>query len=171
MCELLDVAYFACRGYVSQSEQYKAAKRQAGYIRGGQDVIVLHLGDHDPSGIDMTRDNQQRINMLSWRAGVLVRRIALNLEQVEKYGPPPNPAKLTDSRAGEYTAVYGYDSWELDALEPSVIEELIESEVLELRDEDKHNEVLDRENEHKALLRAAADNWPATANFLRSLKD
>lgn len=56
-----DVNYFACRGYVSQSELWKAAQRHLSYIEGGQAVTVLHLGDHDPSGIDMTRDIRDRL--------------------------------------------------------------------------------------------------------------
>jgi hypothetical protein len=57
-----DVAFFSCRGYVSQSEVWGAARRIGAYIEGGQNVVVLHLGDHDPSGIDMTRDMRERID-------------------------------------------------------------------------------------------------------------
>ena len=129
VCSKWDVDYFACRGYASQSELYAAGKRIARRRRvEGQDTIVLHLGDHDPSGCDMTRDNEDRLSMF---AGGLVdvRRLALNMDQIEEYDPPPNPAKLTDSRANAYVEQYGDDSWELDALEPRVIEALIEDEI------------------------------------------
>ena len=53
-CRPLDTPYFSCRGYTSQSEMWSAAQR---FI--GQDYrdnrVIIHLGDHDPSGIDMTR--------------------------------------------------------------------------------------------------------------------
>ena len=63
VCERLDIDSFACRGYVSQSEQYDASKRFLKYQQKDQNVIILHLGDHDPRGIDMTRDNDDRLNL------------------------------------------------------------------------------------------------------------
>lgn len=116
--------------------------------------IVLHLGDHDPSGIDMTRDNQDRLDMFTWHStcDVEVKRLALNYNQVEQYNPPPDPAKMTDSRIKSYVSEYGYESWELDALEPKVISDLIEDEVLGMVDMDIWNEDVTRENEGKEQI-------------------
>jgi hypothetical protein len=153
-----DVSYFSCRGYVSQSEMWGAAQRLGQYINQGQNVVILHLGDHDPSGIDMSRDIEARLK--KFIAGdaaqdildeyqiedqlvdlgndcnlgypdepIEIRRIALNMAQVRQYNPPPNPAKLTDSRAGDYIARYGNSSWELDALSPATLDALIQSEI------------------------------------------
>jgi hypothetical protein len=119
VCEKFKVPYFACRGYNSQSEAYKAGKRHELYIADDLKPLVLHLGDHDPSGIDMTRDNTDRLDLFA-RSGVEVRRLALNWDQVQQYRPPPNPAKETDSRCAGYVAEYGHESWELDALDPKV---------------------------------------------------
>lgn len=118
-----DVPYFSCRGYVSQSEMWAAGQRILRHLKRGQDTIILHLGDHDPSGMDMTRDIRDRLEMFAEL--VEVQRIALNMDQIRSYDPPPNPTKTTDSRAGDYMARYGGDSWELDALEPSVLTALI----------------------------------------------
>ena len=145
ICESLDVPYFACRGYNSQSEQWRAGQRFADAIYKGQIPLILHLGDHDPSGIDMTRDNQDRITMFA-EEDVEVRRLALNYNQVEEYNPPPNPAKLTDSRADGYICKYGKSSWELDALEPKVIVALIKSEILSVRDDEIWNKSIEEEN-------------------------
>ncbi len=133
ICNRLRVDFFACRGYVSQSEQWRAGQRLANYIKKGQHPVIFHLGDHDPSGIDMTRDNADRLSMF---VGVRIQviRLALNMNQVEQYSPPPNPAKVTDSRFESYQKKFGDESWELDALEPSVIQSLIEENVLRLRD-------------------------------------
>ena len=129
ICNQYRVPFFACRGYASQSEKYAAAKRFASYAEDGQGTIIFHLGDHDPSGLDMTRDNQDSINLF-WDGDahpeyVEVRRLALNMDQVRRYNPPPNPAKMTDSRFGGYASKFGQKSWELDALEPQVIAQLI----------------------------------------------
>jgi hypothetical protein len=137
-CRELDVPYFACRGYVSQSEQYAAGVR-AREMHNDHDqwTIILHFGDHDPSGIDMTRDNADRLQMFSsYHHNPEVRRLALNMDQIELYKPPPNFAKQTDSRFADYEEHYGGQSWELDALEPAVINDLIRTEVDDIRDPD-----------------------------------
>lgn len=135
-CQELRVPFFACRGYASQSAQYEAGLRFRRYRSKGQTPIVFHFGDHDPSGMDMTRDNTDRLTMFCGQF-VSVRRLALNYDQVEQYNPPPNPAKETDSRAGNYIAEFGGESWELDALEPTVIGDLIRNAVGGLIDRKK----------------------------------
>lgn len=145
VCDELDVPYFACRGYVSQSEQWRAGHRaRRRFNRQEQRTVILHLGDHDPSGIDMTRDNDDRLALFAgYRGAPTVERIALNMDQVEEYGPPPNPAKMTDSRFDNYLRNYGDESWELDALEPSVIDKLIRAHVNKYRDMDLWAEMED----------------------------
>jgi hypothetical protein len=158
ICREFKLPSFACRGYSSQSEQWRAGKRFATYRSRGQQVVILHLGDHDPSGIDMTRDNAERLAMFA-RAGVDVRRLALNMDQVERYNPPPNPAKLTDSRATGYIELHGNESWELDALEPSVIADLIRDELTSLIDEDRWRQSDSEIKRQRAVLAAVADRW------------
>lgn len=158
VCNELDVPFFACRGYVSQSEQWRAYVRARHYeLNRKQTTVILHFGDHDPSGIDMTRDNQDRLNLfMGWEA-VKVERLALNWDQIEEYSPPPNYAKVTDSRYAGYADAYGDESWELDALEPSVLTNLIHQHVRQHRDpalwSDKEEE---REN-HKFQLQDIID--------------
>lgn len=157
ICQELDIDYFSCRGYTSASMMWLAAQRLRGYLDDGQDPIVLHFGDHDPSGIDMTRDIAERLALLA-DCPVDVQRMALNQDQIDLYGPPPNPTKLTDSRAPGYIAIHGYDSWELDALEPGAIVELISDEVHDIRDADLWTEATQREAEHREILRLIAEN-------------
>jgi hypothetical protein len=101
ICDEFRLPCFPCRGNNSESEQYKAGKRFEAYFASGLAPVVLHLGDHDPNGLDMTRDNRDRLAMFA-RQGVEVRRLALNMEQIERYRPPPNFAKETDSRYAAY---------------------------------------------------------------------
>jgi hypothetical protein len=133
VCNNLRVDFLACRGYVSQSELWRAGRRMAARVSRGQRSVVLHLGDHDPSGLDMTRDNRERLSLF---AGVPVGvvRLALNMDQVIQYAPPPNPAKVTDARFAKYQAEHGDSSWELDALNPPVIAEIIRTAVAAFRD-------------------------------------
>lgn len=145
ICNRLRVNFFACKGYNSQSEQWAAGRRFASYIQKGQRPIVFHLGDHDPSGIDMTRDNRDRLSVFAG-VPIMVQRLALNMPQIEELNPPPNPAKLSDSRAEEYISRFGESSWELDALDPLYIENLIEQAILKIRDPDLWNDALAEEN-------------------------
>lgn len=161
----LDVPYFACRGYTSQSEMWAAAQRLRTWRRGGQTPVILYLGDHDPSGIDMTRDVLDRMALFA--GGMQVERLALNWDQVEMYNPPPNPAKLTDSRAEGYIARFGMSSWELDALDPTTIAGLIETAVMAFRDEDLWDEAVEEEQEGIRLLTEASDRWEDVAGFLQ----
>lgn len=151
ICDELRVDFFACKGYNSQSEQWRAGQRFADYIRRGQRPIVFHLGDHDPSGIDMTRDNRERLEMFCGYP-VIVQRIALNMNQIDELKPPPNPAKITDSRAADYIARFGEESWELDALDPQYINNLIREALMQIREEDKWDEMLQKEVDDKLFF-------------------
>jgi len=162
VCRELDIPYFSCRGYTSQSEMWAAAQRLIGYSEGGQQTLILHLGDHDPSGLDMSRDIQNRIALFMTHhdADLLdFLRIALNRDQVDTYKPPPNPAKLTDSRSDLYIASHGTYSWELDALEPSILAQLIRTEVEALRDDYLWGAKVAVELEGRRKLRAIARDF------------
>ena len=92
-------------------------------------------------------------------SSVEVIRIALNMDQVEQYGPPPNPAKTTDSRYDKYIDEYGDESWELDALDPRIITELIEKRVKEHTDEDARQVLIDKQENDRERLNEISDNW------------
>lgn len=164
-CGKLDVDFFACRGYTSESEMWGAAKRLQRRIDAGQTPVIFYLGDHDPSGLDMTRDVQARLEYFLGKP-VEVHRLALNLDQVRKFGLPPNPTKVTDSRAAAYLQQFGRESWELDALDPDTLAELITTAVSELRDPEAAYRAEQLEETERKLLRAAGDRWDEVAQFL-----
>jgi hypothetical protein len=158
VCRRLDVSYFSCRGYTSQSEMWGGAQRLVDLCRQhGQTPVILHFGDHDPSGIDMSRDITDR--MQTFMGGVTFDRLALNMDQVREYQPPPNPAKVTDSRYEGYRRLHGDESWELDALEPRVLASLVERHVVHYRELRKWKAKVAKEEEYRATLKFAADNW------------
>ena len=152
---------------------------------GAKEAVVLYLGDMDPSGEDMVRDVRERLRQFvnqgielkytkgrPYRGGevnneskeeialrqhidVDVRKLALSMEQVEEYDPPPNPAKMSDSRAAKYVAEFGTSSWEVDALPPVSLREIIEDELEGLIDVQMVDEVKEKEAEDKLRLRDA----------------
>jgi hypothetical protein len=196
--DLNDVDWFSCRGYVSQSELRSAALRMYGYVQESQRVHILHLGDHDPSGIDMTRDIRERLENFVYTdyardfapdllgdedeakdletlaeyvrtdfdldaAPITVDRIALNMDQIRRYGPPPNPAKITDSRAKGYIREHGRESWELDALDPQTLAALIAGSIEAVIDPVRYDDLLTRETEERNTLQSIAGHYPAIA--------
>lgn len=163
ICRKLDVPHFSCRGYTSQSEMWSAAQR---FIRQNhkESRTIIHLGDHDPSGIDMTRDIQERMDMFG--ADVYVKRVALTMEQIETFNPPPNPTKLSDARANGYIEEYGHECWELDALEPKVITQLIRDEVTALCDSDLFDEIQRREETDKENIELICEHYDEVVDFL-----
>ncbi|MGD2065669.1 MAG: hypothetical protein PVI43_00685 [Candidatus Bathyarchaeota archaeon] len=155
VCGPLDVPCFSCRGYVSQSAMWRAAKRLLDK-EVFHDTHILHLGDHDPSGIDMSRDIKERLHMFGSK--VEVHRIALNMDQVKAQSPPPNPAKITDSRCDSYIKRFGTKSWELDALEPSFLDNLITGRINSFTDQEEFENQQFIQDEHRQTIMRIANN-------------
>ena len=164
VCRELDVPYFACRGYTSQSEMWGAAQRLIDRESDGKETTIIHLGDHDPSGIDMSRDIQDRLDMFG--SSATIQRIALTFDQVHEYDPPPNPAKTTDARYRSYADLYGDESWELDALEPSVIVDLIRQAVEAEIDHDLWQDALDHQETGRKQLNQVSEGWDDVVEYL-----
>ena len=148
----LHITLMVNRGYSSQSAMYEAAWRFKDQDGGnGASGQLLYLGDLDPSGEDMVRDIRDRLDMFG--AEVEVEKVALTMDQVRLYNPPPNPAKTTDSRYGAYVARHGHQSWEVDALPPDVLQDLVRRGVEQYVNFDAMEAVTEREEADKARLR------------------
>lgn len=163
ICPKLDVDYFSCRGYTSLSEMWKAGQRLKRSAEQGKKVVVLHFGDHDPSGMDMSRDILSRLRLFMDETGTEIRvlRCALNMAQIDRLNPVPNPAKLSDSRAKRYIAEYGSSSWELDALDPRELVRLIKAGVTKFRDDERWYAALAREQAGRHQLSRVAEAMAA----------
>lgn len=156
------------KGYSSASTMYDLAQRIKEKIQDGKKAVILYLGDHDPSGLDMVRDIKKRITEFLTEGDEAVEiyeedenfqvvPLALNMTQIRQYNPPPNPAKITDPRAKWYISEYGNKSWELDALEPKVLIKIAEKGVLEFCDLEKYKAWIDREDHEKKALEEFGD--------------
>ena len=141
------VAMIVNRGYSSASAMYNSRTRyiKKGEFLGSKKKVLLYLGDFDPSGLDMDRDIKERFN--EFGVDIKVERIGLTQEQIKRYELPENPAKLSDVRAKDYVAKYGSSSWEVDALKPEVLQELIKNSILKYLDLEKFGLVREKEKE------------------------
>lgn len=165
-CLKYDVPFFSCRGYGSLSELWKAGQRIKEMSAHDKSATILHFGDHDPSGIDMTRDIQERLSIFA-ESHVSVERIALNMDQVKEHQPPPNPAKVKDTRFKSYFEQFGRSCWELDALEPSILRELAEETILEHLYVPDFEAAINKENEQKNILEKASLRWCDVEKYLQ----
>jgi len=152
------------KGYSSASTMYDLSKRLKSKIEEGKRTTILYFGDHDASGLDMIRDIEERIlEFLTMGENPIetidacelftVEQVALNMEQVRQHNPPPNPAKMTDPRAKKYVEEYGQSSWELDALNPTILRNMAEREIVKRLDMDKYGEIIEQEQEEIEKLR------------------
>ncbi len=166
-CRELDVDFFSCRGYVSQSEMWRAAQRILDRrLHKKQITVILHLGDHDPSGLDMSRDIKERLK--TFGARVRFKRIALNMDQIKKLNPPPNPTKVSDSRSPAYVAEYGESCWELDALPPDALTKLVKKEILKHCNKRKWNRLKAKQEEERRTLESASERWSDVVSFINN---
>jgi hypothetical protein len=177
---LNDVSFISCRGYMSASEMYDAAQRiRRRKSLHGQETIVIYLGDHDPSGLDMSEgdipkrfeiffDKWNRASFFNERRPFEIKRVALNWDQIEQYQPPPNPAKETDSRFAAYQEQFGDESWELDALDPNTLLAIIQEAIDEVKDADLFKEIKEREESQRQILSKASQQWDDVASYLES---
>lgn len=150
------------KGYMGTSAIYNAYERFSREFNQGHTVTILYFGDHDPSGLDMVRDIRERLTFM-FEKGVRCRdfmefdfnviSIGLTMEQIETYNPPPNPAKVSDPRAAEYIEKYGPISWEVDALKPGIMREILEHNIKEQYDLKQYETVLEQEQEDRVKIR------------------
>jgi len=159
VCNRLGIGFTANKGYSSSSAMYEAGQRMAMQVGNGKDIHLFYFGDHDPSGIDMTDDITKRLDLFMLNEPINVKRLALNMDQVEKWNPPENPAKETDSRFNAYVVKYGDKSWELDAVKPEDLANLVERNVKKLIDDDAWSEAQEKQQEMRAKLLDFADSY------------
>lgn len=151
LCMRYDVPLLACKGYPSASVMRDLARDQImPNLAEGQRCVILHLGDHDPSGIDMTRDIRERLTMFIEFEDADVNRLALNMPQIEALKPPPNPAKQTDARYQGYVTRFGRRCYELDALPPEELQAIVKRSIVQRIDKRKWER---RERQIEAMKR------------------
>ncbi len=139
------------RGYSSITAMFNASQRFQEQTNNNKNCHIIYLGDHDPSGLDMIRDIQDRMSTFQID-NLTVNQIALTAQQIKRYNPPPNPAKENDPRSKWYVEKFGHVSWELDALKPQVLTKLLESEIKKLLDLELYNEIIQEEDQEKEQL-------------------
>jgi hypothetical protein len=133
------------RGYDGWSSIKNAAERYC-----DREATVLYFGDFDPSGEDMVRSLEVRLNELG--AYPTIVKCALTLDDIQRHNLPPALAKRTDTRREKFVAKNGDVSVELDALPIEVLKKSIHDEVRSRIDIDALSEVREIEKQEISRL-------------------
>ncbi|MFA6273628.1 MAG: hypothetical protein WC662_00525 [Candidatus Paceibacterota bacterium] len=151
-----DVRLLAGGGYRSSSALYEASER----FNDADDksIVIIYLGDFDPSGLDIERDIEDRM-MDIFGIRVDVQRILLTFQDIKDYKLLPSPVKKKDSRTPAYVARYGIRAaYELDALPPNILAKRLEKAICENMDIKLYEEQLAKsEVEEEQIARLIAD--------------
>lgn len=144
-----EVEFLPVGGYASATRVKELAEAR---LAGDKPLLLLYLGDHDPSGRGMSdQDLPQRLlrymsdrpaDKGSWDVdavgyyaaawGVNVRRIALTIKDTEDLGDDlgfPAEDKANDSRYPWFAETFGPWCWELDALSPNILRKRVREAV------------------------------------------
>jgi hypothetical protein len=151
------LSFFACKGYSSSSCAHEAAMRLQEYANGGQKPVILYLGDLDPSGEDMSRDVANRMEAFS--VDVQIKRLALNMDQVKQYNPPPQMVKQSDARSKKFIAKNGNSCWELDALGTDVLARLVDTAVSSMLNKRRWEQATTRQEAERRQLLDLSEKW------------
>jgi hypothetical protein len=125
----------------------------------GRELIVLYVGDYDPSGMYMSEEDLP--NRLAEYGGdhITVDRIALMQEHVRDLPSFPATDKRKDPRYKWFIANYGRECWELDAMDPPELRDCVEV-AIEALIEPVAWERCERVNEaEQESLRTILQNW------------
>ena len=146
----LGIPHVALGGYPSQS-LCDLVRRDVEYA--DRPSVLIYAGDHDPSGVDMLRDFQNRTQFDE------VIRVALNPEQVQEFElvesvEPEVFAKLEDDpRAQSFIRKFGsLVQFEVDAIPPDDLHNLYQDALENYWDADAFEEVLEQEQADMEVL-------------------
>lgn len=113
-----DVPLMVTRGYPSLSFLGSAAEALEAEWR---PAYLYYFGDHDPSGVDISRHTEKQLRELAPSADITFERVAVIPAQIEAWKLPTRPTKKTDTRAKRFKG----ESVELDALKPERLRRLV----------------------------------------------
>jgi hypothetical protein len=133
-------------GFDSTTAKYSLAQRLGAYDA----VEVLHLGDHDPSGVHlfscMAQDVASIAQDLGLTGDIRFTRLVVTPEQMATYDLPTSPPKPTDHRAFEG------ETTQAEALPPDVVAIIVREAIEKRLDYAAFQAVLAAEAEAKLHL-------------------
>jgi len=148
------VGFNVLHGFSSATAIYDAA--QSDNLR---PLIVLYVGDWDPSGLCMSeRDLPERIARYGGDH-VTLKRISLTEDQLAGLPSFAATDKKDDKRFGWFVKNFGSRCWELDALDPNDLRDRVEQEIVALIEPVAWNRCSIVNEAEQESLRTILSNW------------
>ena len=152
------VPVFSSGGFDSVTAKHEVAVELAGL----GETTILHVGDHDPSGVHMfgslDEDVRSFLDGLGAGGRVAFVRLAVTPEQVDELDLPTSPPKKSDRRS------FTGDTVQAEAIPPDELARIVRGAILDRLDADVLETVLDRETAQRTRL---VDH---VSGFLESLR-
>jgi hypothetical protein len=169
--EYLGVPIRVNRGYASWTFIHKNVQEITKVLERHEKIIIYYLGDLDPSGMDIERFLKEALAYFALPEDrVELKRLAVTVEQVEKYKLPPRPedaetlAKLErDKRTAKYTLDYIVELDALVAYVPEEFKRLLREAISSLWDRDTYEALLKQAEALDAKAREILDDIKAKA--------
>jgi hypothetical protein len=144
-----------CHGFSSTGMEGEVGRL---FERINQDITVLYLGDHDPSGHVIERDIHRRAQEAS---GVefAMHRLAIHEADITRFNLPPQRIKATDSRAASFRTRFGSEAAtvELDALPAGELRKRVDAAVSRLVDNEQWQRQVAIQDEELKCIAEFAD--------------
>ena len=144
-CDDYGVTVLSSGGFDSVTTKHEFARKCA---QDHEAVRILHIGDHDPSGVHMCSSLDEDLSaFVDYYDGFIdVERLAVTPYQVEEMGLPTAPPKSTDNRR-----FYG-ETTQAEAIPPRRLREIVQTAITGYLDLDQYETILEEEREVREAL-------------------
>lgn len=119
---------------------------------------VANLAKQEDKNLEVKFDIGSREMYILEEGLFMVEQIGLTMDQIKEFNPPPNFAKMTDPRASDYVKVFGEISWEVDAIKPQNMMNIVEVAIRNVIDIDQYDKVMDKEKKDREYLGKIVDS-------------
>jgi hypothetical protein len=164
VCEPYSVPVYSCSGFDSLSGKYELKEScWRSFVYRGRQTVILHLGDHDPSGESIFNDGLVKdihaflvedVPHKDPRDVADFERVALVEGHIRKYNLDTEPPKSTDSRTANWKGAYT-GACQLEALPPDKLAELLENAIKRRLDMQVYEQDLKAEEEERRRITKA----------------
>jgi hypothetical protein len=153
------VGFFPVHGFSSATAVHDIAEDDD-----GRPLIVLYVGDFDPSGLYMSEADLPARFARYDGDHIKLTRIALTVDQLEGLPSFPAADKKTDPRYNRFVANHGHRCWELDAMDPNALRDRVEQAIINLIEPVAWQRSETINAAELESLRTVLANWPGAAS-------
>jgi hypothetical protein len=151
------IPYIIGRGYCSIQPRHEIAEK---FIKSGKKrLVVLILSDFDPDGEMIANSFSVSMRDDFGIEAIYPVKVALKKEQIDAFHLPEsiNKAKQGSSNYKNFVKKYGPDVYELEALKPKALQELLDDAIKSVIDIDLFNAEIEQEQKDITVIKEYRD--------------